>query len=128
MSPEELKVKQIRVSERLGHSRPRVTTSYFGVFKKRGEKEVVGGAPAKESEASAIGDAVGQAAQTHDASQAGPGSPATIAGDVTPGAPGIAPTGLQGILVSYYDNAPSGRKRPDELNECPQVLSKKREL
>lgn len=114
MSPEDLKIKLIRVSERLGHSRSQITAAYFGVFKKRGQKASDEKAPRSDVEV------LSNAATPGIAPEACNGSGFDLQGaekiDVDPTETPVAThtsNGLE-VLNCYYASAPKGRERPDE--------------
>jgi hypothetical protein len=126
MPPEDLKRAQIRVSERLGHSRYQVTASYFGSFKTRSEK-------AAQEESREV-EKVPTAAETAGGVVTSEGSPemrpgghsriqrsTTINKEPTDAETKVAPepdsppTSRIGFV--YYENAPEGRKRPVESTD-----------
>ncbi|QCP47864.1 hypothetical protein FAZ95_00890 [Trinickia violacea] len=121
MTPDELKIAKIRVSERLGHSRPQITNSYFGSAKTNAKKaaaaaKVEGAAepvPLLLTHAKADVPAGNEPNETPGITE-----PVTEEVGMAELRANIAPHGLA-FFNGYYQNAPKGRKHPDDLDTIP---------
>ncbi|MFP3637912.1 integrase domain-containing protein [Paraburkholderia sp. SIMBA_054] len=101
MSPEELKNKQVRVSERLGHSAPRKTMAYYGPFK---EDDI----PAEDREG-----ADGEAADLVPVEVVNTEKSTEVVSPLS----GPVMNSPLGFVNTYYHDAPKGRARPTESSE-----------
>jgi integrase len=141
-SPEEMRVRKKRVSERLGHSRVQVTNSYFGSTT-AAQKAAAEKAAAEATKAEGIAEPASMDAnQTVSvaAHEVGTELKVPAGNKAEPGSSNIdrresveptsEPVGVQvakasavtqgsGLLGGYYRNAPSGRKHPDDLETTP---------
>jgi site-specific recombinase XerD len=109
MSRDDLRVRQIRVSERLGHSRPRITENYYGKFEEENTGDKSGSQPSPDTRGN---DEDGGAPPVPKSGQSPEGEDGNVAPPVLTSGQST-PTSFMDIIGSYYDSMPAERERPD---------------
>ncbi|CAN7804296.1 integrase domain-containing protein [Paraburkholderia hospita] len=118
-SPDEMRVRKKRVSERLGHSRPQIMNAYYGstaaAQKAASQKAAANDRNAEAGPATEASDPLAEPVRAaNDAASNGETPASTAAETVAPRS-----TRARGLLGNYYKTAPAGRKHPDDLESTP---------
>ncbi|BCG05244.1 hypothetical protein PPGU19_098120 (plasmid) [Paraburkholderia sp. PGU19] len=124
-SPDEMRVRKKRVSERLGHSRPQIMNAYYGSTA-AAQKAAAGKAASQKAETDGRNAEAGPATEASDplveSVRAASDSASNGSAVATTTAETSAPRWKRvhsGVFANYYETAPAGRKHPDDLESIP---------